>query len=132
MKKKTKNGLVYFRYYWVVRLCYLLVGTGGYGFYRIGKKQDLKDAKIESIPATDKKKSPEKANQRKDTFITAISKPGSFPSIFPREWLGWKCNVCNFASLVTTDKQSKPIPDLAEKWDISADQLTYTFHLRKI
>lgn len=45
--------------------------------------------------------------------------------------MGWKCNVCNFASLVTTDKQSKPIPDLAEKWDISADQLTYTFHLRK-
>ena len=45
--------------------------------------------------------------------------------------MGWKCNVGYFASLVTTDKQSKPIPDLAEKWDISADQLTYTFHLRK-
>ncbi len=36
-----------------------------------------------------------------------------------------------FASLVTTDKQGKPIPDLAEKWDVSSDQLTYTFHLRK-
>lgn len=54
------------------------MGTGGRGFYRTSKKQDLKDSKIESIPATDKKKSPEKANQRKDTFITAISKPGEF------------------------------------------------------
>lgn len=97
------------------------------------KKQDLKDAKIESIPATDKKKSPEKANQRKDTFITAISKPGGvFLPYFQEN--GWDGNVTSviFASLVTTDKQSKPIPDLAEKWDISADQLTYTFHLRKI
>lgn len=42
------------------------------------KQQDLKDLKIEKIAATDKKKSPEKANQRKDTFITAISKPGAF------------------------------------------------------
>ncbi|MGQ0440389.1 hypothetical protein ACT4UT_27350, partial [Bacillus sp. B-TM1] len=42
---------------------------------------------------------------------------------------GWDGNVTSviFASLVTTDKQSKPVPDLAEKWDISADQLTYTF-----
>ncbi|HFU7089865.1 TPA: ABC transporter substrate-binding protein [Bacillus cereus] len=96
------------------------------------KKQDLKDAKIESIPATDKKKSPEKANQRKDTFITAISKPGGvFLPYFQEN--GWDGNVTSviFASLVTTDKQSKPVPDLAEKWDISADQLTYTFHLRK-
>lgn len=96
------------------------------------KKQDLKDSKIESIPATDKKKSPEKANQRKDTFITAISKPGGvFLPYFQDN--GWDGNVTSviFASLVTTDKQSKPVPDLAEKWDISADQLTYTFHLRK-
>ena len=33
--------------------------------------------------------------------------------------------------LVSTDKQGKPTPELAEKWDISSDQLTYTFHLRK-
>ena len=79
---------MYFRYYWVVRLCYLLVGTGGYGFYRIGKKQDLKDAKIESIPATDKKKSPEKANQRKDTFITAISKRVFLPYFQENGWDG--------------------------------------------
>lgn len=52
------------------------------------KKQDLKDAKIESIPATDKKKSPEKANQRKDTFITAISKPGEFSFHISKRMVG--------------------------------------------
>ncbi|MBY0596435.1 ABC transporter substrate-binding protein [Bacillus bingmayongensis] len=96
------------------------------------KQQDLKDLKIEKIVATDKKKSPEKANQRKDTFITAISKPGGvFLPYFQDN--GWDGNVTSviFASLVTRDKQGKPIPELAEKWDVSADQLTYTFHLRK-
>lgn len=36
-----------------------------------------------------------------------------------------------FASLVSRDTQGKPIPELAEKWNVSSDQLTYTFHLRK-
>jgi oligopeptide transport system substrate-binding protein len=36
-----------------------------------------------------------------------------------------------FSSLVQLDKNSQPIPDLAEKWDISSDKLVYTFHLRK-
>ena len=96
------------------------------------KQQDVKDSKIETIPATDKRKSPEKANERKETLITAISKPGGvFLPYFQEN--GWDGNVTSviFASLVTTDKQGKPASDLAEKWDISADQLTYTFHLRK-
>lgn len=32
---------------------------------------------------------------------------------------------------VQSDGTSKVVPSLAEKWDISADGLTYTFHLRK-
>ena len=35
-----------------------------------------------------------------------------------------------FEGLVTTDQSNKPISGLAEKWDISADNKTYTFHLR--
>lgn len=36
-----------------------------------------------------------------------------------------------YARLVQTDPTGKDIvPDLAEKWDISKDKLTYTFHLR--
>jgi len=36
-----------------------------------------------------------------------------------------------YARLVQTDPKGKGIvPDLAAKWDVSSDQLTYTFHLR--
>jgi peptide/nickel transport system substrate-binding protein len=33
--------------------------------------------------------------------------------------------------LTSADKTSVPIPGLAESWDISADKITWTFHLRK-
>ena len=39
--------------------------------------------------------------------------------------------LCNFASaLVQFDEKLNVLPDLAEKWDISSDGLTYTFHIR--
>ncbi|PFL90630.1 ABC transporter substrate-binding protein [Bacillus cereus] len=96
------------------------------------KQQDLKNVKIENIDATDKTKVPDKAKNRKDTLVVGISKPGGvFLPYFQQN--GWDGNVTSviFASLVSTDKQGKPIPELAEKWDVSSDQLTYTFHLRK-
>ncbi|HDR4374910.1 ABC transporter substrate-binding protein [Bacillus cereus] len=96
------------------------------------KQQDLKNVKIEKITATDKTKLPDKAKNRKDTLVVGISKPGGvFLPYFQQN--GWDGNVTSviFASLVSTDKQGKPIPELAEKWDVSSDQLTYTFHLRK-
>ena len=40
--------------------------------------------------------------------------------------------MCIFEGLVTYDpKTLEAIPAVAESWDISEDQLTYTFHLRK-
>ena len=36
-----------------------------------------------------------------------------------------------FSGLTTTDSQGVIIPDLAERWEISADGLRYTFYLRK-
>ena len=36
-----------------------------------------------------------------------------------------------YSGLVSFDPQLNLIPDLAEKWDISADGMTYTFHLRQ-
>ncbi len=96
------------------------------------KQQDLKNIKIEKIAAKDKTKVPDKAKNRKDTLVVGINKPGGvFLPYFQQN--GWDGNVTSviFASLVSTDKQGKPIPELAEKWDISSDQLTYTFYLRK-
>ncbi len=36
-----------------------------------------------------------------------------------------------FSGLAELDKNEKAIPGVAEKWDVSADGLTYTFHLKK-
>jgi len=36
-----------------------------------------------------------------------------------------------FSGLVTFDRESKVVPDLAERWDVSQDGLTYTFYLRQ-
>lgn len=36
-----------------------------------------------------------------------------------------------FSGLVSLDPNLKVIPDLAEKWDVSDDRMTYTFYLRK-
>ncbi len=38
---------------------------------------------------------------------------------------------CAFEGLTTYDKESKIVPGVAEKWDVSADGTVYTFHLRK-
>jgi peptide/nickel transport system substrate-binding protein len=35
------------------------------------------------------------------------------------------------SSLLTTDAHDELVPDLAERWDVSPDGLTWTFHLRK-
>lgn len=45
--------------------------------------------------------------------------------------MGWKRNFSYFCISHINRQQGKPIPELAEKWDVSSDQLTYTFHLRK-
>lgn len=36
-----------------------------------------------------------------------------------------------FSGLVELDANLQPIPDLAERWDVSADGTVYTFHLRR-
>jgi peptide/nickel transport system substrate-binding protein len=87
--------------------------------------------KDEFIKASDKVKSPAKAKERKDTFVVGMPSPGG---IFLPHFMenGWDGNITQaiFAPLIGLDKEGKPIPILAKKWDISEDQLTYTFHLK--
>ncbi len=42
-------------------------------------------------------------------------------------------DICSliFNGLVSLDDQGKPVPALAERWEISPDGLVYTFHLRR-
>lgn len=86
----------------------------------------------EPFTATDLSKLPAVAQKRTDTIIVGLTDPsGAFTPYFQQS--GYDGNVSSllYASLVTVDDKGVPTPELAESWDISEDQLTYTFHLRK-
>ncbi|MBT1180200.1 ABC transporter substrate-binding protein [Bifidobacterium vespertilionis] len=85
----------------------------------------------ETIKATDPSKSPANANKRTDTFVATIKNAGGvFLPYFYRN--AWDENLVQpiFASLVVYDKDGNPVGDLAKSWEVSSDNLTYTYHLR--
>lgn len=98
----------------------------------LAKTLQAQDTKEQIIPASNPSKNPDKAKSRKDTFVAGISAPGGvfLPYFYDN---GWDGNATDpiFSSLVGLDKQGKPTPVLAQKWNISKDQLKYTFYLRK-
>lgn len=85
----------------------------------------------ETIKASDPSKSPANANKRTDTFVATIKNAGGvFLPYFYRN--AWDENLVQpiFASLVVYDKDGNPVGDLAKSWEVSSDNLTYTYHLR--
>lgn len=54
--------------------------------------------------------------------LNPVSSSGAYAS---------RVNGFIFCGLVTINSNLEPIPDLAERWEISDDHLTYTFYLRK-
>ena len=91
------------------------------------------DNNVQLIKATDVSKNPQKAKDRTDTFVAGLAAaPGGvfLPYFFEN---GYDENALSpiFASLVVLDSEGKPKADLAEKWEISSDNLVYTYHLKK-
>ncbi|MFB5760463.1 ABC transporter substrate-binding protein [Paenibacillus medicaginis] len=85
----------------------------------------------EPIKASALSKLPTAAKERTDTVIVGLTDPsGSFTPYFAQS--GYDGNVTSllFAPLVRVNKEGLPNADLAEKYEVSDDQLTYTFHLR--
>jgi peptide/nickel transport system substrate-binding protein len=81
--------------------------------------------------ATDPSAIPATAKARKDTVVASISAPqGVFNPYFFSN--GWDENVTEviFGRLINYDSQGKLIPEQAESWTVSPDNLVYTIKLR--
>ncbi|MDO3413070.1 ABC transporter substrate-binding protein [Saccharibacillus sp. CPCC 101409] len=86
----------------------------------------------DAIQASDMSKLPSVAQQRTDTIIVGLTDPsGAFTPYFHQS--GYDGNVSSllYQSLLTVDDQGLPVGNLAESYEVSDDEKTYTFHLPK-
>ena len=63
-----------------------------------------------------------------------IANSGEPLSLDPHKVSGtWENNIVGnmFLGLTTEDERAEPVPGMAERWDTSADGLTWTFYLRR-
>lgn len=126
MRKKLITTIIFF-----ISAAVILSSCNGNVKEKKSKATKVSSISDQYIAAKASNKDPDKAKKRKDTFIAAISEPGGvfLPYFYDN---GWDGNATDpiFAALVTTDEKGKPIADLAKSWEISSDNLTYTYHLR--
>ena len=96
------------------------------------KKVDVDKKTNEVIQATNPEKNPDAAKNRKDTMIIGFTVPnGKFnPIMTDAEDDAWVTAMI-FDGLMSNDKEGNPVPWVAEKYEITPDNLTYTFTLRK-
>ena len=95
-------------------------------------KGEINYLKAELIKGTDPSKVPEVAKKRKDTLIIGTQDPkGTFNPIYADTI--YDANVADFVfdSFITIDEEGNPAPNMAESWQISEDEKTYTFKIKK-
>ena len=91
------------------------------------------DKKVqEVIKAANPEKLPDTSKNRKDTIIVGITAPsGKFNPIYSDSVYDSYVTSLVYDGLITNDKEGNPIPLVAEKYEISPDGKTYTFHIKK-
>jgi peptide/nickel transport system substrate-binding protein len=95
---------------------------------KIVEKPVIETVVVEKEVVVEKVVTPTPGIPERGTLITR-GLTSSFPENFNP--LLFDVRVWLYDGLVRFDPDLKPIPDLAESWDISEDGLVYTFHLRK-
>jgi len=72
------------------------------------------------------------AAAEKDTLVIAITAdPRNISPVSASTFHDWVVGYRVYSSLFQADENFKPVPDLAESWDVSPDKLTFTFHLKR-
>ncbi|MFD3155575.1 ABC transporter substrate-binding protein [Haloimpatiens sp. FM7330] len=83
------------------------------------------------IKASNPEKLPPAAGERKDTLVIGVHTPeGKFNPIYSSLVDDSYVVSLIFDGMVSNDEKGNPTPSLAEKWEISEDGKTYTFHLK--
>ena len=78
----------------------------------------------EPFTATDLSKLPDIAKNRTDTIIVGLTDPsGALHLIFSKVVMTATFRCFSIRTLVSVDDKGLPVPGLAEKWDVSADNL---------
>ncbi len=95
-----------------------------------GAGKDLKASEV--LAAANPEKLPNTSKNRKDTLIIGFAAPeGKFNPIYSSSVDDTYVEKLIFDSLLINDEQGNPVKKVAEKWEISKDNKTYTFHLNK-
>lgn len=61
--------------------------------------------------------------------LTQIEAPATFHVLSAVDLFAYQDIALMFASLTKLDEKLEPVPELADRWEISPDGLTYTFHI---
>lgn len=125
----------------VIGLSALLVACGGDDSAKktneqgVASKQEVGQTIVVEdavIPAENPSASPEIAVKRGDTVVVGLQEPGGvFTPYFNTSGYDGNVQSVMFEPLVDINEKGEPIAGLAEKWDISADGLVYTYTLRE-
>lgn len=86
----------------------------------------------ERLEASDPAKLPQVAKDRKDTLVVGMSAPkGEFlPGYSSTLYDSWVGDLV-FTGLLSNDEKGNYIPSVAESWEISEDEKTYTFKIKE-
>lgn len=96
------------------------------------KKQDLTKSVVEVVKAKHPEKLPETAKKRKDTLVIGVASiGGKYNPIYTDSAEDQRATALVFDSLVSNDEKGNPIPALAEKWEVSKDGKSITYHIKK-
>lgn len=90
--------------------------------------QAIKDQKLS---AENPELAPQASTNRGDTVVVTLQEPGGiFTPYFNSSGYDGNVQSVMFPPLVDVNEKGEPIPGLAESWEISDDELTFTFYLR--
>ncbi|WP_371367670.1 Oligopeptide-binding protein AppA [Sporomusa rhizae] len=117
----------------MLALVVAMTGCGGSQTTKtVQQKGDLSSKLTEVMQAEQPEKNPDLAKSRKDTLIIGVNTPdGVLNPLYADSDYDNRINTVIFDYLLGKDPQGQPVPGVAEKWEVSADGLEYTFHLRK-